>query len=91
MPIYYGACGRVVVEEYCGKALHYFENESWILRAKLAVKILKAAHDFTYKHPLFRFYLTDMSSDNIVVTNDFEIKFIDLENVIINEKLGQYG
>lgn len=91
VPKYYGACGRVIVEEYCGKSLYKVENEPWIFRAILAIKLLKAADDFTNKHPLFRIYLTDISSDNIVVTDDGEIKFVDLENVIVNDKHSKFG
>lgn len=53
--------------------------------------LLKAAYNFTNKHPAFRFYLTDISSDNIAVTEEYKVKFIDLENIIITDKHSSFG
>lgn len=36
---------------------------------------------------MFRFYLTDISADNIAITEENKIKFIDWENVIIADKM----
>lgn len=87
VPKYYGACGRIIVEEFCGNSLNSITDHSWYKRAKIALELLIAADEFTNNHPIFRFYLTDLSSDNIAITDDYKIKFIDFENVIISEKM----
>ncbi|XP_067007079.2 divergent protein kinase domain 2A [Anabrus simplex] len=86
VPKYYGACGRVVVEEYVGNMLSFYFKAPWFTRAKLAYQLLVAAHDFTDKHPHFRFYLTDVSMDNIAVDEAEKVKFIDVEDMIILDK-----
>lgn len=90
MPKYYGACGRLIVEEYCGQTLNSIRDDSWFRRAEVALELLLAAEEFTHNHPQFRFYLTDISADNIVVTADNKIKFIDWENVIIADKASNF-
>lgn len=80
---YYGACGRMIVQSYCGVTLNYVEKYSWIDRATIAVGILNAAEDFSTAHQKFSLYLTDISPDNIVVDNNLNVYFIDLENGIL--------
>lgn len=43
---------------------------------------------FTYRNPNFGFYLTDVSPDNIAVDQRDNVKFIDMENVIVVDKRG---
>jgi hypothetical protein len=83
---YMGACGRVVVEEYAGEILTSYHNAPWIQRAHLAHQLLIAAHNFTDSHPLFGFYLTDISADNIAVDSQGKLRFVDLENVIVVDR-----
>lgn len=52
----------------------------------MAYQALEAAISFTHLHPIFRIYLTDISSDNIAVNSDIKLTFIDLENVILTLK-----
>lgn len=86
MPKYFGACGRIVVEEYVGLPLTAYYNEPWLRRAKLALSLLDAAYKFTYKNKNFGFYLTDVSADNVAVDSADNIKFVDLENIIVVDK-----
>ena len=85
-PEYYGACGRVIIQEYVGLPLLSFTEDSWIIRAKIASSLLDAAYLFTFKNPKFAFYLTDISMDNIAIDNKYRAIFIDLENIIIVDK-----
>ncbi|KAL3280622.1 hypothetical protein HHI36_003859 [Cryptolaemus montrouzieri] len=86
VPKYYGACGRMIIESYCGSNLNHFESYSWRDRALIALRIINAAEDFTIAHELFSLYLTDISPDNIVVDDDLNVFFIDLENGILKMK-----
>ncbi|XP_043476258.1 divergent protein kinase domain 2A [Leptopilina heterotoma] len=86
VPKYYGACGRLIVEEFVGPVLSKFYNELWILRAEIASSLLNAAHALTFQDENFAFYLTDVSFDNIAVDSNNTAKFIDLENVIVVDK-----
>lgn len=72
--------------EYIGSPLSAYYEEPWIRRAKIAASLLEAAKMFTFRNPDFGFYLTDLSPDNIAVTENDEAKFIDLENIIIVDK-----
>ncbi|XP_044750417.1 divergent protein kinase domain 2A-like isoform X1 [Coccinella septempunctata] len=83
VPKYFGACGRMIVQSYCGVNLNYVEKYSWIERATIAVGIINAAEDFTTAHQTFSLYLTDISPDNIVVDHNLNVYFIDLENGIL--------
>jgi hypothetical protein len=83
---YVGACGRVVVEEYAGEMLTSYHHAPWLQRVHLSHQLLIAAHNFTDSHPLFGFYLTDISADNIAVDAQGKLKFVDLENVIVVDR-----
>ncbi|RZC33959.1 deleted in autism protein 1 -like [Asbolus verrucosus] len=87
VPELYGACGLLIVEEHCGQPLNNFRTSDWHDRAFLALQLVEAAVNFTRKHADFRMYLTDISPDNIAVDDDFNLCFIDLENVILKQKL----
>ncbi|XP_017758251.1 PREDICTED: deleted in autism protein 1 homolog [Eufriesea mexicana] len=90
VPKYFGACGRIIVEEYVGLPLATYYNEPWLHRAKIASSLLDAAYKFTYKNENFGFYLTDISADNIAVDLNNNAKFVDLENVIVVDKNAQH-
>lgn len=86
VPKYFGACGRIIIEEYIGLPLSDCYDKSWIQRVKIASSLLNAAYMFTFKNKKFSFYLTDVSADNIAVDHENVAKFIDLENIIIVDK-----
>ncbi|XP_070165715.1 divergent protein kinase domain 2A [Polyergus mexicanus] len=86
VPKYFGACGRIIIEEYIGPSLSDYYDKSWIQRAKIVSSLLNAAHMFTFKNKKFSFYLTDVSADNIAVDYKNVAKFIDLENIIVVDK-----
>ncbi|XP_071052457.1 divergent protein kinase domain 2A [Onthophagus taurus] len=85
-PKYYGSCGRIIVEEHRGKTLYEQDTLEWMDRAYLAVQLLYAAQNLTDNHSKYRFYLTDISSDNIAVDDNLQLTFVDLENLIIQKK-----
>lgn len=86
VPKYFGACGRIIIEEYIGSPLSDCYHKSWIQRVKIASSLLNAAYMFTFENKKFGFYLTDISADNIAVDHENVAKFIDLENIIIVDK-----
>lgn len=86
VPKYLGSCGRTIVSEYCGEMLTDRAQDAWHVRAYIAYQLLSAAFNFTYNHPLFSFYFTDIIPDNVGVTSAGEVCFFDLENIIIVEK-----
>ncbi|XP_063915941.1 divergent protein kinase domain 2A isoform X1 [Zophobas morio] len=87
VPKLYGRCGFLIIEQYCGLPLNHFQTSPWHVRAYLALQLLEAAIHFTHKHHDFRLYLTDISPDNIAVDDNFTLYFVDLENVILKQKL----
>lgn len=86
VPKYFGACGRIVIEEYVGLPLSHYYDKPWIQRAKVVSSLLNAAYMFTFEDKQFGFYLTDVSVDNIAVDYENVAKFIDLENIIVVDK-----
>ncbi|XP_063984011.1 divergent protein kinase domain 2A [Diachasmimorpha longicaudata] len=86
VPRYYGACGRIVIEEYVGLPLPAYYHAPWLLRAKIAVGLLRAVQMLTFHDPEFSFYLTDMSPDNIAINDEYKPIFVDLEHVIVVHK-----
>ncbi|KAK5647104.1 hypothetical protein RI129_005568 [Pyrocoelia pectoralis] len=86
VPRYLGVCGHCFVETHCGNTLNSFKEANWYTRAKIALQLLKAAKSFTDRHSLFRFYLTDVSPDNIAIDRNLRVTFVDLENVIMTGK-----
>ncbi|XP_076642294.1 divergent protein kinase domain 2A [Halictus rubicundus] len=86
VPRYLGACGRIILEEYVGLPLINYYYKPWLLRAKLTSSLLNSAYIFTFQSSDFAFYLTDVSADNIAVDSNNNVKFIDLENVIVVDK-----
>lgn len=86
IPVIYGACGFIIVEEYCGLPLNHFSKSKWEVRAFLAFQLMEAALEFTNSNP--RLYLTDISPDNIAVDDNFKLRFVDLENLILIQSPG---
>ncbi|RZF41022.1 hypothetical protein LSTR_LSTR002654 [Laodelphax striatellus] len=86
IPKYFGGCGTSNVAEYCGKMLTQCVNYDWDSRKQIARQLLDSALNFTFNHPHFAFYFSDITPDNIAVTATGQVRFIDLDNVIIVEK-----
>ncbi|XP_065090753.1 uncharacterized protein LOC135711715 [Ochlerotatus camptorhynchus] len=79
--------GFTLVESYDGEPLGNFYESPLNLRLKIANELIKASINFTTGVDHFRFYLTDISPDNIVVNvlpnNEAKVSFVDMNNVII--------
>lgn len=86
VPKYFGACGRVVLEEYIGLPLADYYYAAWPVRLKIASSLLNAAYKFTFKDESFGFYLTDVSEYNTAVDSNGAAVFVDLENVIVVDR-----
>ncbi|KRT79707.1 hypothetical protein AMK59_7316, partial [Oryctes borbonicus] len=83
VPKYYGSCGRLAVIENRGLTLLHKIKLPWIDRAYLTLQLLQGAKNFTFDYPHLRFYLTDISADNIAVDDALKLTFIDLENMVV--------
>nr|XP_029736201.1 uncharacterized protein LOC115270967 [Aedes albopictus] len=79
--------GFTLVESYEGETLAKFYDRPLKDRLLIANELIKASLNFTTGIYSFRFYLTDISPDNIVVHmpshRKIKVTFVDLNNVII--------
>lgn len=87
VPKLLGYCGRTVTVQNCGTPLNDMQASDWFSRAYVALQLLDAAQRFTFAHPLFRLYLTDISPDNVAVDpRTLAVSFVDLEHGILQKK-----
>ncbi|XP_060572616.1 divergent protein kinase domain 2A-like [Ruditapes philippinarum] len=86
-PEYFGACGRYVAVGNGGKPLSEFYNANWSARADIAYKLVKIADVLTNNKADFALYLTDVTDDNFAVNDDGKVTLIDLEDVLVVDKL----
>ena len=86
VPQYFGSCGRLIVVEDCGLTLTHHYDSDWSMRANITYQLIENALKFTFQDPDFAYYLTDISPDNIAVTQDGIVKYIDLEHIIMVDK-----
>lgn len=84
-PEYYGACGRYIVEEYCGKTLAEFYDAPFEKRADLAYQMLRMAERLT-SDPDWSLYWTDLAAVNFAVDPAGKLTYIDAENIIVVDK-----
>ncbi|XP_038049996.1 divergent protein kinase domain 2A-like [Patiria miniata] len=85
-PQYYGACGRLIVEEYVGKTLGSYFHSDWSTRLDLAYQVMKIAEQLTNNDLEYALYMTDVSFDNFAVNKDGRVLVIDAENIIVVDK-----
>lgn len=62
---------------------------NWSERATVATELLQFAFNATFDDPSFAFYFTDMSADNFALSSGRNVRLVDLENVIVVDKLAQ--
>ncbi|GFT47692.1 divergent protein kinase domain 2A [Nephila pilipes] len=86
-PQYYGSCGRVIVEEYVGKTIAYFEDSSWEQRIDIAYQLLLIAQILTENASDFALYMTDVNMDNFAVRPDGTVLLVDVENIVVVDRL----
>ncbi|GIY08276.1 divergent protein kinase domain 2A [Caerostris darwini] len=82
-PQYYGSCGRVIVEEYVGRTIAYFEDSSWEQRVDISYQLLLIAQMLTENASGFALYMTDVNMDNFAVRPDGTVLLIDVESIVI--------
>uniref|UniRef100_A0A182YE53 PIP49_C domain-containing protein n=1 Tax=Anopheles stephensi TaxID=30069 RepID=A0A182YE53_ANOST len=84
--------GFTVIESYEGQTLEHYYDQPLAIRLLIAAKLIQAAFSFTEGIHGFRFYLTDINPDNVVVKVDHgnsnvRVSIVDLDNVIILDSL----
>ncbi|GFO46082.1 deleted in autism protein 1 homolog [Plakobranchus ocellatus] len=85
-PEYLGSCGRGIVVENAGRPLSQFVDSSFLIRAGIAYELMKIADTLTTKSD-FALYLTDVNYENFAVDHSGKVTVIDLENIIVVDKL----
>lgn len=85
-PEYVGACGRFVIEEKIETPLYQFLEASWPTRLSLSLQILKIANKFTDNKLGYALYPTDITFENLAVSEEEEVIFIDAENILVVDK-----
>lgn len=87
---YLGSCGFIAVSEFCGDSLTWTAPKlNWSERAVVAIQLLQFAFNATFDNPNFAFYFTDMYADNFAVSPEKNVRLVDLEDVIVVDKLAK--
>lgn len=86
-PHYYGSCGRIIVEEYVGQSLAYYEDSPWEQRLDIAYQLLQISQMMTENTLDFALYMTDLNLDNFAVRKDGTVFLIDVENIVVVDRL----
>ncbi|KAL3253270.1 hypothetical protein MRX96_017541 [Rhipicephalus microplus] len=86
-PTLLGSCGRTIVETYEGEPLSNFEQASWTVRANISLQLLDMADLMTENPTQYALYMTDVSLDNFAVNDQGEVRLIDLENIIVVDRM----
>ncbi|CAF3843133.1 unnamed protein product [Rotaria sp. Silwood1] len=87
IPLYYGACGRVIVVSNEGSNLVFYLHSSFQFRVFLARELLISMHELNTGNSDIIIYYPDINLENFVY-NQYErrVKIIDLEYVTIVER-----
>ncbi|KAG1678568.1 Deleted in autism protein 1 [Nymphon striatum] len=85
-PHYYGACGRIIVEENGGKPLSDYLYASWNTRVQLSYQLMKIAEKLTNNQLNLSLYMTDVNLNNFAVSPEGHLTLIDAENIIVVDK-----
>uniref|UniRef100_A0A1B6DKK0 FAM69 protein-kinase domain-containing protein n=2 Tax=Clastoptera arizonana TaxID=38151 RepID=A0A1B6DKK0_9HEMI len=64
----------------------FAKTATWKEKISISKQLLEAALTFTFDHPKFSFYFTDISADNFAISKEGRLKFIDMDDVIIVDK-----
>lgn len=76
----------MVVVDDVGRNLNTIKDLDFMIRLRVAHDIMRDVIGFTEEHDRYRLYLTDISPDNIAIDKDYNVKFVDFENVILTLK-----
>nr|XP_042907690.1 divergent protein kinase domain 2A [Parasteatoda tepidariorum] len=90
-PHYYGSCGRIIVEEYVGRTLTYFEDAPWKQRIDISYQLLLIAQMLTENFSNFALYMTDVNMDNFAVRSDGTVLLIDVEGIVVVDRFKTKG
>ena len=83
---FYGACGRVLAFEGGYKPLSDYMEQSLEVRKGLAAQLLKLLEIFINEDANWILVTTDITMDNLVVTNAGEVVFHDLNQVMFIDR-----
>ena len=81
-PVYYGACGRLVVVEDCGTSLETTLAWPWHKRRAVAISLIRAVRALTENKEGYAIYLFDLSLQNFAVGSNGDVRIIDAEHVL---------
>ncbi|XP_065575296.1 divergent protein kinase domain 2A-like [Artemia franciscana] len=82
-PKYYGACGRLVIEELVNRTIADFVYSAWESRAAVAYRLLGLAERMTNISSNFSLYWTDVTEHNLGLDEKNNPLILDAENIII--------
>jgi Protein-kinase domain of FAM69 len=94
---YVGACGRFVAIEAGWTPLYEFLDESWLVRARLALQVLAIANKLTDNKSQYGIYWTDVgfadfgvddATGNVVVVNGRNLMVVDRYQIKEDKKTG---
>ncbi|XP_048580201.1 divergent protein kinase domain 2A isoform X2 [Nematostella vectensis] len=89
-PRFYGVCGRIMVVEDSGPPISSFLEESWDVRAQIAVNLITLAHQLSSALDDWALYIADPAPGNFGVSDSGKVTLLDLEHLVVvdlSEKL----
>ncbi|XP_029635244.1 divergent protein kinase domain 2A-like isoform X1 [Octopus sinensis] len=86
-PKYYGSCGWLAAMSDEGMPLLHFVNMPWYHRANLTLQILMMAVKLSNSSDGWSLYWTDIKMDNLAVNSKGQVKIVDVENIIVVDRL----
>ncbi|XP_065368687.1 divergent protein kinase domain 2A [Calliphora vicina] len=92
VPETYAVCGFTLYQQYAGEDLYNYFNMDFPLKLEISKQLLQAALKFSHGFNNYRFYITDLTADNIVYDQiNNKLYFIDLDTIfIVNSAKSKY-
>jgi len=86
-PLYYGSCGRVLIESFEGQTLNAYLPSPFLLRVKIAKALLESLFRLDANELDLAVYMVDLSFENVAFNEKTgRVYFIDTESVVITDK-----
>ncbi|XP_061397831.1 uncharacterized protein LOC133333530 [Musca vetustissima] len=87
-----GVCGFTIYQEYAGQDLWHYYRENFFLKLEIAKQLLLASVKFSHGFGDYRFYITDLTADNVVYSvPENRLSFVDLDTLfVVDSKAVKY-